>query len=800
MSNDKVAAPAPLTPSEGCNGTQKKESRKMKTADVVSAPLTPSKGRVDAPKVDKMKWDKVRNFPVLPLTSSEGCSNGQWKEDTVASAEGMLKLMHRASEREHERYCQEAKIDKAQLGEIDKIIDTLLLEGPKLDRRESPSVYASFKGGGETCEESSHVSAKVEGAISRVPQRTTPLVQSSPEGEILKFEASDDECAALASENRDYICVQLNGKRYKALYDPGAQSSFIGPKIARKLANRLQGRATAVKGPCSPGVITTLGRLDVQVHINGKTERMQWRAMSYLDHDVILGADFKNLWAVDTQTVEGEWSVHKGPWLPFYREDTNSEADVLVECASLAIASASEQACIKALLDRVLGEHEDSEAETFECAGLSEITPEQEAAIRVVVDRMMTAEPGALGLTRLTEHHIDVQGASPIKHKMRRMSPPMLQVAHDEVKKMLAEGVIEPSASAWSSAPVIVKKADGSNRFCIDYRDLNKVTKKDAYPVQNIDVILDKLRRARYITTIDLKSAYFQIAMEESSKKYTAFAVPGAGLFQFTRLAFGLTNAPMTFQRLIDALFGPECEPYVFGYLDDIVVVTETFEQHLVWLEKVLGRLNDAGLTINRKKCEFCRSSVKYLGYVLDGDGLRVDEDKVAPVMNYPAPTDLKSLRRFLGMLGWYARFIPNDEEMKLPLLKLTKKNAEWIWAEEQQRAFEALKKALTEAPVLARPDFTRPFIVQCDASAFAIGGVLSQVFDDGEHPIVYVSRVLTAAERNYTTSEKECLALLWTIRKLRPYLEGYRFIAVTDHSALQYLRNLKDPTGRLAR
>ncbi|KAL7292657.1 hypothetical protein TKK_0013783 [Trichogramma kaykai] len=150
-------------------------------------------------------------------------------------------------------------------------------------------------------------------------------------------------------------------------------------------------------------------------------------------------------------------------------------------------------------------------------------------------------------------------------------------------------------------------------------------------------------------------------------------------------------------------------------------------------------------------------------------------------------------------MLGWYTRFIPNDAEMKLPLLKIMKKNAEWIWTDEQQRASEALKKALTEAPVLARPDFKRPFIVQCHASAFAIGGVLSQVFDDGEHPIVYVSRMLTSAERNYTTSE-ECLALLWTIRKLRPYLEGYKFIAVTDHNALQYQRNLKDPTGRLAR
>ncbi|CAB0036585.1 unnamed protein product [Trichogramma brassicae] len=308
-------------------------------------------------------------------------------------------------------------------------------------------------------------------------------------------------------------------------------------------------------------------------------------------------------------------------------------------------------------------------------AGLSELSEEQEAAVRVVVERWLTAEPGALGLTRLTEHHIDVQGASPIKHKMRRMTPAMLQVTHDEIAKMLAQGVIEPSASAWSSAPVIVKKADGSNRFCIDYRDLNKVTKKDAYPVQNIDGILDKLRSAKYISTIDLKSAYFQIAMEESSKQYTAFAVPGAGLFQFTR-----------------------------------------------------------------------------------------------------------------------------DAELKLPLLRLTRKSVEWAWTEEQQNAFEALKQALTQAPVLARPDFTKPFIVQTDASAYAIGGVLTQVFDDGEHPIVYVSRVLAAAERNYTTSEKECLALIWTIRKLRPYLEGYRFIAVTDHSALQYLKNLKDPTGRLAR
>ncbi|CAB0035373.1 unnamed protein product [Trichogramma brassicae] len=190
-------------------------------------------------------------------------------------------------------------------------------------------------------------------------------------------------------------------------------------------------------------------------------------------------------------------------------------------------------------------------------------------------------EQSQLGETTLTEHHIDVQGAEPIKHRPRRMSPKTLEIAYKEIDKMLADGVIERSASAWSSAPVIVKKADGSDRFCIDYRDLNKVTKKDAYPVPNIDHILDKLRRARYITTIDLKSAYFQIRMEEASKKFTAFAVPGSGLYQFVRMPFGLCNAPATLQRLIDALFGPEFEPHVFGYLDDIIIVNESFDEHM---------------------------------------------------------------------------------------------------------------------------------------------------------------------------------------------------------------------------
>ena len=270
-----------------------------------------------------------------------------------------------------------------------------------------------------------------------------------------------------------------------------------------------------------------------------------------------------------------------------------------------------------------------------------------------------------------------------------------------------------------------------------------------------MDSILDKLRGARYLSKIDLKAAYHQIPMARESKKYTVFAVPGSGLWQFTRMPFGLTNAPMTFQRLIDSLLGPELEPYVFGYLDDIIVTTETFEEHLKWVEIVLNKLVDARLKVNREKCEFCCSSVTYLGFLLDQNGLRPNPDRVRALLNYPTPTNLRQLRGFLGIVNWYERFIKHCADLKVPLLKLLRKKQRWLWENQQREAFEELKNALTTTPVLTRPDFSKPFYVQCDASGSALGAVLVQEYEDGEHPILYISRALNAAERNYTNTER---------------------------------------------
>ena len=377
----------------------------------------------------------------------------------------------------------------------------------------------------------------------------------------------------------------------------------------------------------------------------------------------------------------------------------------------------------------------------------------------------------------------------------------MQAVIDTEVETMLQEGVIEPSSSAWSSPVVVVRKKDGKPRFCIDFRRVNDVTVKDAYPLPQVTATLDKLRGARYLTTLDLKSGYWQVPLSPDSRPITAFTVPGKGLFQFRVMPFGLHSAPATFQRLLDSVIGPALEPNVFVYLDDIVIVSRTFKEHLTLLADVFRRLREARLRLNPEKCYFCVNRLKYLGHVIDREGIRTDPDKVSAVEGWPEPQTVKQIRQFLGMASWYRRFIENFSTIAEPLTRLTKKNARWKWGTEEYDAFNRLKNALVSAPVLACPDFSRRFFLQTDASTSGLGAVLTQFLDDGgERVIAYASRTLSGAEKNYSATELECLAVVWGIRRMRSYLEGYAFTVITDHQSLKWLQKLEAPTGRLAR
>nr|WP_253308879.1 reverse transcriptase family protein [Rickettsia endosymbiont of Ceutorhynchus assimilis] len=406
-----------------------------------------------------------------------------------------------------------------------------------------------------------------------------------------------------------------------------------------------------------------------------------------------------------------------------------------------------------------------------------------------------------LGCCKAAEHIIELEpGTKPIKQRYYPVCPFKQKIIDDSLDEMLSLGVIEPSKSPWSTPICLARKKDNSYRVCLDFRMLNKVTKKDSYPIPYISSILDNLRNARYLSSIDIKSAFWQVPLSENSREFTAFTVPGRGLFQFCRMPFGLTNAPATWQRIVDNALGADLQPKVMVYLDDVILISETFEEHLRLLGVVLDRLREAGLVLSLDKCKFCMSQLLYLGYVVDRDGLRPDPEKVQAILNIPTPKNVNEIRRFIGTASWYRRFVPNFASILAPLTQLMKKNARWSWNSACENSFRLIKEHLVTAPVLTCPDFDRTFTLQTDASNYGIGAVLTQQFEEGEKVISYLSRSLTKQEQKYTVTEKECLAVIWSVEKLRHYLEHSHFKVITDHHSLLCLHRLKDPQGRLAR
>lgn len=437
---------------------------------------------------------------------------------------------------------------------------------------------------------------------------------------------------------------------------------------------------------------------------------------------------------------------------------------------------------------------------TCQSNAISALNESEEAILKRFLDDELQRFNEIRGRTTLVEHKIRLKDDNPIKQRYYPRNPAMQTILNEEVRKMLADDVIERSSSPWSSPVVLVKKPSGKYRFCVDYRRVNAVSEKDAYPMHQINAILEKLRNASYISTIDLKNGYWQVPLEKDSRPITAFTVPGLGLFHFKVMPFGLHTAPATFQRLLDTIIGPEFEPNAFAYLDDLVVVSKTFSEHLQLLKEVFNRLRHAGLILNPDKCHFCKKQLKYLGHVINEKGIHTDPDKIRAIQEFPTPKNVRQIRSFLGLSSWYRRFVPNYAQKSSSLTKLLRKHQRWEWKESQEKAFKRLKDSLTTAPILTCPDFNIPFVVQVDASQNGLGASLTQNIDRSERVIAYASRLLSDREQNFSVTEKECLALVWAVKKFRPYLEGYSFTAITDHQALRWLMTLEKPTGRLAR
>ena len=403
---------------------------------------------------------------------------------------------------------------------------------------------------------------------------------------------------------------------------------------------------------------------------------------------------------------------------------------------------------------------------------------------------------GELGKTDLVKHEIHLTDTQPFKEAYRRINPLLLDEVKTHVKEMLDTGAIRHSNSPWSNAIVLVRKKDGSLRFCIDFRRLNERTRKDSYPLPRIREVLDSLVGAGFFSCLDLKSGFWQAEMDEASRPYTAFTVGNMGFYECNRMPFGLSNAPATFQRLMQNCLREYNMEFCLIYLDDVIVFSKTEEEHLSRLEQVLQRFLDHNLKLKPSKCDLFKTEITYLAHHVSKDGVRPSKDNVKAILDYPEPTNYTQIRAFLGLVGHYRRFIKGFAQIAEPLEALlrgegSKKKKEPVQLPtEAKAAFELLRDALTESPVLCFADFNKEFLLETDASHIGLGCVLSQKQSDGRfHPVAYGSRSLNVHERNYHSSKLEFLALKWAVTKhFQEYLMYKPFVVRTDNNPLTYV------------
>lgn len=409
---------------------------------------------------------------------------------------------------------------------------------------------------------------------------------------------------------------------------------------------------------------------------------------------------------------------------------------------------------------------------------------------------------------RDVKHVIDTGDAKPVSRAPFKMSPAELDELQKQLKQLLSLGLIRPSTSPWGAPILFVKKKNGEMRMCIDYRALNKVTTKNKHPLPRIDECLDRLQGSTYFTSLDLKSGYHQVRIHPNDIAKTAFNTR-YGQYEFLVLPFGLTNAPPTFQHLMNNVLGDCLDKFALVYLDDILIYSKTEEEHRQHVRHVLDRLRKAKLIGNLKKCEFGKRELVFVGYKVTPQGILPDPAKVQSIKNWPALTNVQEVRSFIGLAQYYRRFIPNFASIAAPLTDLTRgtgpKKRSITWTQECQTAFDKIKMLLTSAPVLELPDMSKPFRIETDASDFGVGAVLLQPGDDINkqwHPVAYESKKLSNAEKNYPAQERELLGIIHALRTWRCFIDGCPagYTVYSDHLPLKYFRSQEKPTPRLVR
>ncbi len=547
-----------------------------------------------------------------------------------------------------------------------------------------------------------------------------------------------------ATSGRPRVLIQLGDtdiqRQYLALVDTGASCTLVRQDVAEETLRRCKrplcyGKATDYITSVTGNPLDILGTVDFMIPNVGVITAFVVKDMS---HEIIIGYDVLTKYGF---FLNPEYLLWGNDIFNFCSNRDNVHVNSL-ECDS---------------------------------TGLS----------KLIHDYRMLFREGDLAPAHAPPMEIQTMPGKIVRKRPYRTALAKRAVVEQEIEKMLKMNIIRPSHSSWSSPITLVPKKDGTIRFCVDYRALNEITIKDRYPLPLIQDIFDTLNGSAIYSTLDLRSGYWQLPMAANSIEKTAF-VCHCGQFEFLRMPFGLTNAPAVFQRVMTSVLSQFIGKFAMVYLDDVIIFSKTEEEHISHLRQVFDAFEKAGLTLKESKCHFGKSSLDLLGFVVSKDGVAAQPSKTSAISELSSPMDVSELRSFLGMSSYYRQLVPGFAAIAEPLYQLTRKNVAWHWGESQQSAFESLKSALVTSPVMAYPNTSKPYILYTDACDYAVGAILCQEDDEGvERPIQYLSQQLSPTQRRYAVIEKEAFAVVYALKKLRPYLLGSEFVIFTDHKPL---------------
>lgn len=597
----------------------------------------------------------------------------------------------------------------------------------------------------------------------------------------------------------------VNGRACELLVDSGATNNFLSKQFASK--NALETDMNAGQVVYADGRTTDqVAKLSKPVHlrVGGHSEQVQFTVADLQNgFDGILGMPWLMAHEPAMKWKKREMVIKFGQRRVCLKASTCGNLEVKKTTARIAhvtqrqmkrdLHTKGTQALLFVIRERKV------------CNEVSTIKGPVPADVACILnefqDVLVRELPPGLPPVRATDHQVELLPGEhrPPYRPIYKMSPVEMEEARTQIEELLAKGRICPSRSPYGAPILFAKMKNRQLRMCIDYRALNDITKKNQFPIPRIDEMLEKLRGARYFSKLDLVLGYHQIRVAPADVEKTAFNTC-YGHYKWLVMLFGMTNAPATFQTLMNEVFGDLLDRGVLVYLDDILIYANSCQQHLKLLKEVLMRLRKFKLYAQVAKCTFLQPTTEYLGHLILEEGIQMDPEKVRVVVEWPTPRGIRDVQSFIGLASYYRKFVIGFARITAPLTELFKSGRDWSWAEEQQNAFDMLKKAMSMAPVLAHPDPDQTFVVAADASYYAVGAVLQQDLGEGVQPIAYFSRKLKDAEVNYSVHERETLAQVLGLKHWRCYLEGPHFVVETDHSPLIYLQTQPSLSRRQAR